>query len=223
MHVVINKRSTKAGVGIISQKDMAITQFLFIGFSLLMPDMFGIVGNYEQFDAFNHFWRVIGFLLGTEDRFNCCGETVEETRRRMQAIKEDMLLPAWKEPFPESIPYTRATFGGLWHMDPTLHFESMMFMIQRAIGLPAYYYFDSESSGFNDENVKIFDSMSLYTKFRIFVDVIMFEYLSHMFIFRWIFNIFRIFIIALLEIYPILPLISFGKKYAFVQVMKSTK
>lgn len=122
MHVVINKRSTKAGVGIISQKDMAITQFLFMGLPLLMPDMFGIVGTYEQFDAFNHFWRLIGFLLGTEDRFNCCGETVEETRSRLQSIKEDMLLPAWKEPFPECIPYAITTVRGLWHFDPTLHF-----------------------------------------------------------------------------------------------------
>lgn len=118
MHVVVNKRSTKAGIGIISQKDMAITQFLFMGFALLMPDMFGVVGSYEQFDAFNHFWRLIVFLLGTEDRFNCCGATVEESRSRLQSIKEDMLLPAWKDPFHGSLAYSRTAYEGLWPYDP---------------------------------------------------------------------------------------------------------
>lgn len=122
MHVVVNKRSTKAGVGIISQKDMAITQFLFMGFSMCMPDMFGIVGTYEQFDAFNHFWRLIGFLLGTEDRFNACGETVEETQGRLQSMVEDMLLPAWKDPFPECLPYLRTSYDGVWTSNITVHY-----------------------------------------------------------------------------------------------------
>lgn len=95
----------------------------------------------------------------------------------------------------------------------------MMFMIKRSIGVPGYHYFDSESSDFKEENKKIFDDLSLYTKFRIFLDVMMFEYLSHVFIFRWIFNIFRVFI-TLLEIYPFLAIMRFGKKYAFVEVIK---
>ncbi len=123
MHVVVNKRSTKAGIGIISQKDMAITQFLFMGFILWMPKKFGIVGSYEQLDAFNHFWRLIGYLLGTEDRFNACGETVEETQSRLQSIVTDMLLPAWTDPLPESLlHYARTTYDGVWTSNPTTHY-----------------------------------------------------------------------------------------------------
>lgn len=122
MHVVVNKRLTKAGAGIVSQKDMAITQFLFMGFALFMPDKFGIVGSYEQFDAYNHFWRLIGYLLGTEDRFNCCGETVEETQSRLHAMVKDMLLPAWKDPFPECLSQARITFDGVRCSNPTIHY-----------------------------------------------------------------------------------------------------
>lgn len=122
MHVTINKRSTKEGIGIISQKDMAVTQFLFMGFQILLPNDFGVVGSYEQFEAFNHLWRLIGYLLGTEDRFNCCGETLEETRSRLQSILEDMLSPALKDPFPAYTSFSRTTFDGLWHFDPTLHY-----------------------------------------------------------------------------------------------------
>lgn len=223
MHVVVNKRSTKAGVGIISQKDMAITQFLFMGFAMWLPEMFGIVGSYEQFDAYNHFWRLIGYMLGTEDRFNACGETVEETQSRLQAIAEDMLVPGWKDPYPECLPYAKVTFDGVWTGTPTAHYETTMFMIKRAIGFPGYYCFDSESTGFEEENRKLFAEMSLFTKFNIYLDVIMYEYLSHVFIFRWIFNIFRMLMALLDTIYPILAVIRFGKKYAFVEVMKKRK
>lgn len=98
----------------------------------------------------------------------------------------------------------------------------MMFMIKRAVGVPGYHYFDSESSEFKEENKKIFDDLSFYTKLQIFLEVIIYEYLSHIFIFRWIFNIFRIFT-ALFDIYPILAIIRFGKKYAIVEVIKSKK
>lgn len=124
MHVVINRRSTKAGMGIISQKDMAITQFTFMGFHLLMPDKFGIVGTREQFEAFNHFWRVIGYMLGTENRFNCCGETLDDTLGRLESIKEDFLLPALKNPCAEYENYTKIATDGMWHQDPTLHYGS---------------------------------------------------------------------------------------------------
>lgn len=127
MHVVINKRSTKAGAGIISQKDMAITQYLFMGFVVLMPDEFGVVGSREQFEAFNHFWRLIGFMLGTEDRFNACGETLEDTRSRLQSITEDMILPETMNTFPELENYIRIVFDGVWHSDPGLHYGELLF------------------------------------------------------------------------------------------------
>lgn len=98
----------------------------------------------------------------------------------------------------------------------------MLFMIKRAIGMPGYHYFDSESSEFKEENQQIFNNLSLYTKFQIFLEVIIYEYLSNIFILRWIFNIFRIFT-ALFDIYPVLALLRFGKKYAFVEVMKPKK
>lgn len=106
----------------ISQKDMAITQFLFMGFQVLMPLEFGVVGSEEQLEAFSHLWRVIGFMLGTDDRFNCCGETLAETRKRLRAIRDEMLLPAMQSPFREYENYIRIAFDGMWHFDPSLHY-----------------------------------------------------------------------------------------------------
>jgi ER-bound oxygenase mpaB/B'/Rubber oxygenase, catalytic domain len=122
MHVVVNRRSTKAGAGIISQKDMSITLFAFVGLNLLEPQKFGIVGTREQFEAFSHFWRVIGYMLGTEDKFNCCGETLDDTLSRLRSIKENMLVPALTFPCEEFDGYSRTALHGMWHSEPILHY-----------------------------------------------------------------------------------------------------
>jgi ER-bound oxygenase mpaB/B'/Rubber oxygenase, catalytic domain len=122
MHVVVNRRSTKAGEGIISQKDMSITLFTFMGFHLLMPEKFGIVGTREQFEAFNHFWRVIGHMLGTDDKYTCCADSLDETLRRLESIKEDILIPSLLFPAEKYESYTKIAVDGMWHSEPILHY-----------------------------------------------------------------------------------------------------
>jgi ER-bound oxygenase mpaB/B'/Rubber oxygenase, catalytic domain len=217
MHVVVNRRSTKAGQGIISQKDMAITLFTFMGFHILNPKQFGIVGSREQFEAFNHLWRVLGYLMGTKDEFNCCGENLDETLGRLKAMQEDVFVPQLQFPCPEYESYTRMAVNGMWHFDPSLHYDSMMWMMRRSLKVPGYYYFDSEASG----EKRVYESLSLYTKFRILLDIIVYENLSHIFIFRWIFNIARILFSIIDKLYPFLSLKAYGKKYAYVEIMKS--
>lgn len=115
MHITVNRRAVKAGEGIISQKDMAVTLFTFMGFHVLMPDKFGIVGTREQFEAFNHFWRLIGFMLGTHDQFNCCGETLDDTLGKLEAIRRDIIYPGLQFTSPEYESYTRIAVDGMWH------------------------------------------------------------------------------------------------------------
>jgi len=222
VHLIVNKRSEKAGTGIISQKDMSVTIFAFMGFHLLDPESVGIVGSDEQFEAFNHFWRLIAHLLGTEERFNVCAETVAETRGRLLAIKEDIFLPKLTNPSKEFDEYIQIAMEGMWYFDPTIHFESMMYTIKRYVGVPGYHYQQSEAADFRADNKKVFDSMSTYTRFRIALDIIIYEQLSHILIFRWIFNAFRVFL-GILHHWPILALRKFGKKYAYVDIFKTKK
>jgi hypothetical protein len=67
-HKSSSKRSEKAGVGGIYQRDMAITQFAFIGYMLISPKSIGLNITPQEEEAFNHFWRVIGHMLGIPDR-----------------------------------------------------------------------------------------------------------------------------------------------------------
>lgn len=215
MHLTVSRRSVKAGEGIISQKDMALTQFTFMGFHLLYPEKFGIVGSREQFEAFNHFWRVIGFMLGTHDQYNMCGETLEETRRRLETIREDILLPNLEFPSEEYENYIKIATDGMSAIDPTLHYDSSIFLLKHYIQVPNYNVWKIK----NDK----FKALSFYSKFRVIMNIIIYEYLSKNFVFRWIFNIMRILMATLLKLYPVIALYRFGKKYAYVEIMKPKK
>lgn len=199
MHVAVNRRASRAGVGIVSQKDMSITLFIFMGFQVLMPDKFGIVGTREQFEAFNHFWRVVGFMLGTHDKFNCCGETLDDTLGRLEAIRVGMMLPELLSPSPEYVIYTRTVVDGMWHFD-TLdsYYDSLMFITKRAVGVAGYHYFANVVTG---KQKAVLQSFSRLTKLKIFFEIAVYEYLSQVFIFRWLFNIVRV-SFAVLDAFP---------------------
>lgn len=69
MHNSASTSGCKANVGRISQMDMALTQFGFIGFSVVRGEYLGINNpNENDIKAFIHVWRVIGYLFGIEDR-----------------------------------------------------------------------------------------------------------------------------------------------------------
>jgi hypothetical protein len=57
-----------ANIGGIYHKDMVLTQYAFIAYVLLTPDVVGISTKPEEEEAFNHFWRVIGHMLNIPDR-----------------------------------------------------------------------------------------------------------------------------------------------------------
>lgn len=67
-HCHATRKASKAGYGNISQRDMALTQFGFMGFALLRPKELGISGSEADFEGFVHFWRVIGHFLGIKDK-----------------------------------------------------------------------------------------------------------------------------------------------------------
>lgn len=213
----MQRKSTRAGHGIISQKDMALTQFTFMGFVLLNPKQFGIAGSLEQFEAFNHLWRVLGFLLDIKDEYNLCGETLQKTLGNLEAMREDIFVPQLQISFPEFEGYTRTAVNGMWHSDPMLHYDSLMWLMQRALKVPGYFYFNSESSS----EKRVYDELSLYTKLRIFLDIMIYEHLSHIFIFRWIFNISRLLFVLIDKTYPFLAVARFGKKGAKVDIFKT--
>jgi len=56
-HCAAARKARKAGFGPISQLDMVLTQFGFMGFGLLVPEKLGLTGSPEEQEGFIHFWR----------------------------------------------------------------------------------------------------------------------------------------------------------------------
>lgn len=66
-HFSANRSAKVASVGIISQMDMVITQYGFMGFTVMNQKQTGMQGNTEDLTAYCHFWRVLGNLIGIHD------------------------------------------------------------------------------------------------------------------------------------------------------------
>lgn len=68
-HNYASKKCVQVGLGRITQKDMAITQFGFMGYAVFQSEKVGLYHiDYEDLRAFIHVWRVVGYVMGTEDR-----------------------------------------------------------------------------------------------------------------------------------------------------------
>lgn len=104
--------------------------------------------------------------------------------------------------------------------DKKILLDSLMFGMKRALTVPGYTFFSWEDSSGTKRSHSIFQSLSLYTKIRIFLDILFYEYLSHFIVTRWMLNVLRL-LVSIVDVYPILALNKFGKKYAYVEIMKS--
>lgn len=217
LHVSISKRADRNDVGIISQKDMAITQFAFVGSQLLSPQKLGIQGSPQQFEDFSYYWRLLGYMLGIEDRFNVCGETLDETLSRCAAIRE-ILLPNFVNFNPRAEEYLRIAIEGMKGFEPWLHTETQLFTVKRLMGVPGYHYFDKEAVGALKE--RAFDKLDFHTRARIALEIFFIETLGKVWIFRWSMNIFRLIFGAVTERFPVFAILKFGKKNAYIEILK---
>ncbi|TGZ38945.1 Uncharacterized protein DBV15_12730, partial [Temnothorax longispinosus] len=131
-HKMSSKRSEKAGVGGIYQRDMAITQFAFIGYVLIVPKSIGLCNNPQKEEALNHFWRVIGHIL------NLCRKTAAETRELCQKVSHILTEYLYNAPS-EFYQMALAILDGLWYMDITLDKHAFLKFTYQLRGIECEY------------------------------------------------------------------------------------
>jgi len=69
LHCAASRLSDKSGLGLrVTQKDMALTQFGFMGLLLLKKKELAIVGTEQDEKSIVHFWRTMGYMLGIQDK-----------------------------------------------------------------------------------------------------------------------------------------------------------
>lgn len=216
-HCIVFRRSFEAGINKVSQSDMTYAQFGFIGYIILCSEHLGIYTTDEEMDGLVHFWRVIGCVLGMEDKYNLCMETVEETRALCSKILNEVFLTSminYKKNFDEM---GHILLNGLWPVLPALDPSSF-----NALTL----YLASLADVNNNHNIKIdYDSMSFYSKSLFNIEIFVLRYLLSTkywwsVIFRTLFNYLMIFSIYFTEHFPILGYLSFGIKQANVDIFR---
>lgn len=72
----------------ISEFDIMLTQFAFIGFIVTRAKQVGLLADFSERDlrSLLHFWRVIGHYLGASERFNLCAREPAEVLAECEAI-----------------------------------------------------------------------------------------------------------------------------------------
>ncbi|XP_058804603.1 uncharacterized protein LOC131671853 [Phymastichus coffea] len=117
-HSTSSKRSQENKHNGILQKDMVLTQFAFVGYVLLKSEKLGFTNETADRQAFNHFWRVVGHLLGIPDRLNICRKNEFETTLLCQKIITE-ISNILKDPAVEFHALTKTALQGLRAIDPT--------------------------------------------------------------------------------------------------------
>ncbi|XP_045539274.1 uncharacterized protein LOC106715639 [Papilio machaon] len=131
--------------GTLSQRDLALTMFGTIGLGILKPDRFGIRQEEpEDWEAFNHFWKVIGYMLGMEDRYNMCRKNVQETREVCRLILERVYTPCL-ENVPEYFEHmARVMMDGMWAVNGGMEAGSLMYVTKNLNDVPGYVLTEAE-------------------------------------------------------------------------------
>lgn len=214
----MNKFSVNQGLGIISQRDLVATQFLYVGYPVSQPEVLGVNGTKEDFGNCVHMWRLVGKLLGIEDRFNLCTDNLEESLQRIDDVREWFLKPTLEFPSEGFEAYSRAAIKGMFNIYPTIEYDSVMFFLRRLAKVPNYNYFDwEENYGSENGSKEIIAKMSYWSRSVLFFHIVIHQYLLKQFVTRWICN-FGTICLSLLVKFPILAAYNFGWKVAIVSL-----
>ncbi|XP_058799706.1 uncharacterized protein LOC131669095 [Phymastichus coffea] len=216
-HCVVSRRSADAGLGRISQLDMALTQFGFIGFTLLSGEQLGVCATEAELEGLVHFWRVVGRLLGMQERFNVCSGSAEECRAICRRLLDDVFLPCFALKSKSFDEMGRVLLEGLWPVNPHLDPKAYTaFTLHLAI---------SAATNNNHSVVIDTESMGLYSRLMLNVQLMVHRYLmppSYWWskYFRFFFNAQMRLAIYLTEKFPFLAYWMFGRHKAHVNIYK---
>lgn len=214
-HCVAFKRSTEAGVHKPTQLDMALAQFGFIGYTMTSGEYLGVKTTPEEMEGVVHLWRVIGSMLGMDDKFNLCTGTVEETRALCLRMLEDVFVPSLAKKNEHFDEMGNAMLQSLWPIN--FNIEPIAFM---AFTL----YLASSTARNNNHSIEIDPStMPFYSWYLFSLQHFVLKYLLRpsawwSSFFRAFFNALMRLSIFFLEKYPLLAYWTFGKEYAKVNI-----
>ena len=98
----------------LSQTDMALTQWFFVGLVVLHPEKFGLAHLTDHdLECFLHFWRSVGHRLGVSERHNLCAGSLTQVRALCLQLERRVLVPQLRRPDRCWLGLTHALYDGL--------------------------------------------------------------------------------------------------------------
>lgn len=91
-------------------------------------------------DAFCHFWRVIGHMLGIRDEFNICTDDARTTLPRVLEIRNKIYVQTLLKPCKNFTKMSFAVVDGLWCFNPFLDYDAVMYFTSMLAHVPGYTY-----------------------------------------------------------------------------------
>ncbi|ROT64468.1 uncharacterized protein [Penaeus vannamei] len=109
----------------ISQWDMSLTQYQFMGLVVAHPHKMGAgAATDEDLEGLVHFWRGLGWLLGVDDKYNFCRGSLAEVRSLCLEVERLVGIPALAKADWNYEHMTLSLVTGLSHLMHTLSFEA---------------------------------------------------------------------------------------------------
>lgn len=218
MHFNASCSAKTAKIGIISQTDLSLTQFSFMGFVVLFNKELGIHCNGDELEDFCHFWRVVGHLHGIKNEFNICCSSLDETKEKLKIIQKEFFLPQLSNPSEAFQEYSKYIISGAQCFDILDCYEPIIFMIKRLIGVEGYHYLESEiPPNFNRNSLKYLE-LSYFDRTNLFLSIISRQFLLKIWIIRWIDIIGTYVAEFFVRYFPIIAIIRFGPRKAYVKI-----
>ncbi|XP_063985542.1 uncharacterized protein LOC135166832 isoform X2 [Diachasmimorpha longicaudata] len=227
-HCIASRRCFEAGIGKISQRDMALTQFGFMGFSLLCAKPLGIDMSDKEAEGLLHFWRVIGHMLGTDERFNLCNGSINDSKALCRRLLEAVFIPNLAKNTKHFDEMSKALLKGLWPINPFIDIHAYKAMTYR-LTLTAVSNNNTiiiNNNNDNNNSLTFSDkSMPIHSRLILNSQLFVHRYLLQTRfwwsrIFRAFFNSLMRMAIYLSEKFPFLAYCIFGRKQSHFNIYK---
>jgi hypothetical protein len=154
----------------VSQYDMALTQWAFIGILILYPKECGLhPATKQELGQLIYFWRVMGYLNGIEDQFNLCHGYYDETFTLFQIVWEKIYKPAIianPHPAPTGYEMSKGLLLAMRPFNPSLKWICFMKYWYKVLEIPIEFKIESPRNRLRYQMMKF--SLATLFKFRFF-------------------------------------------------------
>lgn len=147
MHMLRSSISARNETGMITQLAVVLATFGFVGFVLNRPHLFAIRSDEEKKrEGYLHFWAVMSYMMGVQDEFNVCLLPLKAAQIEYDIIMRNMGYPYIQA----ETRLFRKVVGGLVNdlnpYNPLMEYDSQVFIIRRACGVPGYQHWVDKDS-----------------------------------------------------------------------------